>query len=98
MPSGQDCLGILLPNRYSPPTPTNLARYLTDLLKFLTSSLAQTIFTTHPNDAALDSFRAPELWKDWWEWAGLDTKSQCWECLVHSSFGVFRVVLCLCRF
>src|ERR1700749_4569037 len=80
-------LGISLPEQFTPPTPANLYRYLSNLIEFLTSPLAASIFSSHPNDAAVDDFGVPNRWEDWWEWASLDTNGQYWKSLVHLAYG-----------
>lgn len=85
-------LEIELPEQYSPPTLINLSRYFSDLLAFLTSPLIASIFCSHPNDVALDGFEIPDIWSEWWEWAGSDIikGESAWKLLVEKASGTER--------
>lgn len=65
---------ITLPEDYMVNEHPEPARYLSDLLAFMTSPMAHSLIVHHPNrTAALShSGEIPAIWNDWWESTWID--------------------------
>ena len=46
------------------------------ITRFLCSPLVTSLFCLHPNDLGRVSFRPPEEWQDWWNWAGTSSAGE----------------------